>query len=84
MRNSTILKWANNNKNNKLSLGSSKNNDKGKTETVWSTRLKMRKKNLHHNFFYYLLFLGGNKNWIHSPDTLLNGHVVYLVKVMTK
>ena len=28
MRNSTILKWANNNKNNKLSLG--KNNDKGK------------------------------------------------------
>ena len=22
-----------------------------------------------------------NKNWIHSPDTLLNGHVVYLVKV---
>jgi len=51
MRNSTILKWANNNKNNKLSLG--KNNDKG-----------------------------GNKNWIHSPDTLLNGHVVYLVKFL--
>merc|ERR1712223_772244 len=45
-------KWANNNKNNKLSLGS-KNNDKG-----------------------------GNKNWIHSPDTLLNGHVVYLVKFL--
>jgi len=55
MRNSTILKWAsNNNKNNKLSLGSSKNNDKS----------------------------GGNKNWIHSPDTLLNGHVVYLVKFL--
>merc|ERR1711874_657276 len=42
------------NKNNKLSLGSSKNNDKS----------------------------GGNKNWIHSPDTLLNGHVVYLVKFL--
>lgn len=52
MRNSTILKWANNNKNNKLSLGS-KNGEKG-----------------------------GNKNWIHSPDTLLNGHVVYLVKFL--
>ena len=26
-------------------------------------------------------FSGANKNWIHSPETLLNGHVVYLVKV---
>lgn len=23
----------------------------------------------------------GKKNWIHAPDTLLNGHVAYLVKV---
>ena len=28
-----------------------------------------------------LSFSGANKNWIHSPETLLNGHVVYLVKV---
>ena len=25
---------------------------------------------------------GGNKNWIHNPDTLMNNHVVYLVKVL--
>jgi len=56
MRNSNILKWGNNNKNNKLSLGNgSKNNNPDKS---------------------------GNKNWIHSPDTLLNGHVVYLVKFL--
>jgi hypothetical protein len=57
MRNSNILKWGNNNKNNKLSLGSGgKNNNPDKS--------------------------GNNKNWIHSPDTLLNGHVVYLVKFL--
>jgi len=60
MRNSAILKWGNNNKNNKLSLSlgnggsTSKNADKS----------------------------GNSKNWIHSPDTLLNGHVVYLVKFL--
>lgn len=57
MRNSNILKWGNNNKNNKLSLGNGgKNNNPDKS--------------------------GNNKNWIHSPDTLLNGHVVYLVKFL--
>jgi len=57
MRNSNILKWGNNNKNNKLSLGlGSKNNTPDKSSN--------------------------NKNWIHSPDTLLNGHVVYLVKFL--
>ena len=30
---------------------------------------------------YCLIAGGNNKNWIHSPETLLNGHVVYLVKV---
>lgn len=55
MRNSAILKWGNNNKNNKLSFSGGKSNgDKS----------------------------GSNKNWIHSPDTLLNGHVVYLVKFL--
>lgn len=49
MRNSGILKWAQNNKNNKMSNGRSK--DKG-------------------------------KSWVHSPDTLLKGHVVYLVKFL--
>jgi hypothetical protein len=56
MRNSgvpTILKWANNKNNNKLTNGSGKNGDKS-----------------------------ANKNWIHSPETLLNGHVVYLVKFL--
>lgn len=24
---------------------------------------------------------GGKKTWLHAPDTLLNGHVAYLVKV---
>ena len=33
-------------------------------------------------FFFSFEHQGSNnKNWIHSPDTLLNGHVVYLVKV---
>jgi len=57
MRNSNILKWGNNNKNNKLSLGSGSKNEKNDKS-------------------------GNNKNWIHSPDTLLNGHVVYLVKFL--
>ena len=35
----------------------------------------------HINDKTYLIAGGNNKNWIHSPDTLLNGHVVYLVKV---
>eukprot|EP00094_Tigriopus_californicus_P003337 TCALIF_03209-PA protein Name:"Similar to Gulp1 PTB domain-containing engulfment adapter protein 1 (Rattus norvegicus)" AED:0.35 eAED:0.36 QI:285/0.5/0.33/1/0.75/1/9/0/764 len=47
MRNSSILKWAQNNKNNKLSNG--KKND---------------------------------KKWIHQPEALQNGHVVYLVKFL--
>jgi len=47
---SSILKWAQNNKNNKLSNGKSKE-DK-------------------------------NKNWIHSPESLLTGHVAYLVKFL--
>lgn len=51
MRNSTILKWAHNNKNNKLTNGKNKD-DKG------------------------------NKNWMHNPETLMNGHVVYLVKFL--
>eukprot|EP00095_Tigriopus_kingsejongensis_P001667 maker-scaffold857_size87770-snap-gene-0.24 protein:Tk01667 transcript:maker-scaffold857_size87770-snap-gene-0.24-mRNA-1 annotation:"ptb domain-containing engulfment adapter protein 1" len=48
MRNSSILKWAQNNKNNKFNNG--KNKD--------------------------------DKKWIHQPDTLLHGHVVYLVKFL--
>lgn len=24
---------------------------------------------------------GKNKNWLHAPDALVNGHVAYLVKV---
>ncbi len=47
MRNSGLLKWAQNNKNNKLSNGKTKE----------------------------------EKKWIHSPDTLVQGHVAYLVKV---
>lgn len=47
---SSLLKWTQNNKNNKLSNGKSKE-DK-------------------------------NKNWIHSPDSLLTGHVAYLVKFL--
>merc|ERR1719184_554957 len=47
---SSLLKWAQNNKNNKLSNGKSKE-DK-------------------------------NKNWIHSPDSLLSGHIAYLVKFL--
>ena len=47
MRNSSILKWANN-KNSKLSNGKNKEQE---------------------------------KKWIHAPDTLVQGHVVYLVKV---
>ena len=34
-----------------------------------------------YNFFSFEHQGSNNKNWIHSPDTLLNGHVVYLVKV---
>ena len=26
----------------------------------------------------------GKRNWLHTPEALLNGHVVYLVKVTTK
>ena len=48
---SSLLKWAQNNKNNKLTNGKNKE-DKNK-----------------------------NKNWIHSPESLLTGHVAYLVKV---
>lgn len=51
MRNSSLLKWAQNNKNNKLA------NNKSKDEK-------------------------GNKNWIHNPETLKNGHVAYLVKFL--
>jgi hypothetical protein len=47
---SSLLKWAQNNKNNKLSNGKNKE-DK-------------------------------NKNWIHSPESLLTGHVAYLVKFL--
>ena len=74
MRNSgvpTILKWANNKNNNKLTNGSGKNGDKSK-----SLKLALKLGNFKLNFFS-----GANKNWIHSPETLLNGHVVYLVKV---
>ncbi len=48
MRNSSILKWANN-KNNKLSNGKASQKEE--------------------------------KKWIHQPETLVQGHVVYLVKV---
>lgn len=24
---------------------------------------------------------GGKRNWLHTPEALINGHVVYLVKV---
>lgn len=24
---------------------------------------------------------GGKRNWLHTPEALMNGHVVYLVKV---
>jgi hypothetical protein len=47
---SSLLKWAQNNKNNKLSNGKNKE-DK-------------------------------NKNWIHSPESLLGSHVAYLVKFL--
>jgi hypothetical protein len=47
---SSLLKWAQNNKNNKLTNGKNKE-DK-------------------------------NKNWIHSPESLLTGHVAYLVKFL--
>ena len=53
MRNSGLLKWAQNNKNNK---NKSANGGAGEE--------------------------GANaKKWIHSSDTLVQGHVVYLVKV---
>lgn len=51
MRNSSLLKWAQSNKNNKQA------NNKSKDEK-------------------------GNKNWIHNPETLKNGHVAYLVKFL--
>jgi len=51
MRNSSLLKWAQNNKTNKQ--GSVKSKDEK-----------------------------GNKNWIHNPETLKNGHVAYLVKFL--
>ena len=71
MRNSAILKWGNNNKNNKLSLGK---NDKSKC--LFNMDLVCGR-HINDN----LIAGGNNKNWIHSPETLLNGHVVYLVKV---
>ncbi len=49
MRNSSILKWANNKNSGSSKLGGGAKN--------------------------------GEKKWIHSPDTLVQGHVVYLVKV---
>lgn len=48
---SSLLKWAQNNKNNKLSNGKKEKEDK-------------------------------NKNWIHSPESLLGSHVAYLVKFL--
>ena len=29
----------------------------------------------------YILFVAGNKQWIHPPDALSKGHVIYLCKV---
>ena len=45
MRNSNILKWGNNNKNNKLSLGSGgKNNNPDKSKTSYFVKTRLRKR----------------------------------------
>jgi hypothetical protein len=54
MRNSSILKWAPNNKIKKLSNGAKNGSGGGKEE----------------------------KKWLHAPESLISGHVVYLVKFL--
>ena len=90
MRNSSLLKWAQNNKTNKQGSVKSKD-EKGKkyncpkiSNLIYFTPKYIRlhnnfKKRYHKNNQYFSF--KGNKNWIHNPETLKNGHVAYLVKV---
>ena len=82
MRNSSLLKWAQNNKTNKQGSVKSKD-EKGKkyncpkiSNLIYFNNFKKR----YHKNNQYFSFKG-NKNWIHNPETLKNGHVAYLVKV---
>jgi len=67
MKPSGILKWAQNTKN-----SNGKNKDKGKRPSTFYLQMGIGQ-----TFLDFIL----GKSWVHSPDTLLKGHVAYLVKV---
>ena len=57
MRNSNILKWGNNNKNNKLSLGSGgKNNNPDKSKTSYFVKTRLRKRSSFDKHFLQVCF----------------------------
>ena len=69
MKNSSLLKWASNNKASKVSK-----DDKGKwLNEVFRAALRL---------FKLVVSDGKSKNWLHNPETLKNGHVAYLVKFL--
>ena len=51
-----------------------KQNNNTKTDTNENTETKNGNANKEDS-------KGGKRNWLHTPEALINGHVVYLVKV---